>query len=113
MSLRIHVDSGACPHCGHDEEFFETDITRNLSPALKALGLGDWLWCSDGSVEVEAGDLVAPLESAVAQLVEDPARFEQMRLPTDRGTYPQLLPRLQGLLKACKDHPSATVSAYE
>lgn len=60
--------------------------------------------------EVQAKDLIEPLEKGLALLESDPERFQALDSPNGWGRYIHFVPWVREYLAACRENPEAIVS---
>jgi hypothetical protein len=117
MSLDIYFTSKqVCPKCGHQFGNEETtvhdqNITHNLGNMAEEAGVYGVLWHPEDNGITHAGQLVEPLEKAIAAMEADPPRFEKHNSPNGWGLYENFLPWLRRLLAAAKENPTCGVHA--
>lgn len=90
---------------------YDANITHNLNTMAAEGGIYDLLWHPAESGIKLAGQLIEPLEFAIAAMKEDPARFKKHNSPNGWGMYEHFLPWLEKLPEACRENPDATVRA--
>lgn len=109
MSLDWYLIADPCPHCGHRPDLPDLNITHNLAPMAKEAGIYNVLWRPDEFDYVKAKDAIEALEGGLALLRSDPVRFSKFDAPNGWGTYRDFVPFVEQALKACRDHPDATI----
>lgn len=109
MSLDITLMTDYCECCGRGDEVYGANITHNLVPMAKVLGIYACLWKAEESGIKTAGQLITPLGIAIGDMTANPPAFKAYDSPNGWGTYDNFLPWLQQLLKACEDNPQARV----
>ncbi|MET9081410.1 hypothetical protein ABZX77_05815 [Streptomyces sp. NPDC004237] len=103
-SVYINVDTG-----GEDPTYVELvevgNYTSNVS-GMWAAALGHSL---ADLAEENAGESLAALQRAVADMEANRARYEAMNPPNGWGDYQGALGYLRRLRDACAEHPKATI----
>lgn len=95
---------------GPDREVVHTfNITHNLADMAAAAGCYDAMWRPDEIGATRAGDLIGPLESAVAALKSAPAKFLPLNPPNGWGNFQGLLRTVEDYLVACRRYPDALI----
>jgi hypothetical protein len=108
VSLDISLTVGACEHCGRGgDEMWEGNITYNLSEMWRAAGLP----YSEDIEGKPAREMLPRLETGLAALRAEPARFEAMNPPNKWGSYAGLLDFTTRLIDAAREYPEAIVTA--
>ena len=64
------------------------------------------VWRPEENGITTAGELIGPLEAAIAAMVADPPRFERHNSPNGWGLYENFVPWLRALLGARRENPS-------
>jgi hypothetical protein len=90
---------------------FDANITHNLSPMAKAARVYEVLWCPEEINLKYAKELIPLLEGGLQRLRSDPDRYKEFNPPNGWGRYEVLVSFIEGYLKACRENPTATVSA--
>ena len=117
MSLDLYFTSKTiCPKCNHElgsgeKTVHEQNITHNLNAMAAEAGIYKILWRPEENGINCAGQLIDPLEKAIADMKADPARFEKHNSPNGWGMYEHFVPWLEKLLVAAKEYPGAEVKA--
>ena len=91
------------------EELFSANITHNLNKMADAAGLYEALWRPEQIDANVAADLIPRLEAGLAKLQADPAEYRKLNPGNGWGNYSHLLELTRDYLKACKEHPTATI----
>jgi len=89
----------------------QQNITHNLGHMAKMAGLYAPLWRPEENNITHANQLIPYLETGIALMKEDPARYEQYNPENGWGSYAAFLPWLEKLLTACKEHPDAEIES--
>lgn len=106
MSLDYSI---SCPHCGQGEDF---NITHNLAAMARDAGIYEILWHPEKmNPQPTAFSVAMTLESAIALMWADPARFKLHDAPNGWGIYDHFMPWLEKVARYCRDHPDFRVSA--
>ena len=111
MSLDVYLRNDMCSHCGRGEEVYEANITYNLAGMAEEAGIYGIVWAPEENGITHAGQLVAPLRKAIADMIANPERYKKHDAPNGWGTYEHFVPWLQRYLAACEKHPNAGVKA--
>jgi hypothetical protein len=115
MSLTVRlIENNKC--------LFEANITHNLIPMAKKVGVYEACWRPykiydieddlEDSVEVKARDIIYFLVRGVVKLKRSPETFRKYDSPNGWGTYDNFLPWLESYLAACEKHPNAIIKVY-
>ena len=90
---------------------FDTNITHNLGRMAEEAGLYEYLWRPDEiyPAVVRAEQLIKPLQTGIAEMKADPARFKKFDSNNGWGTYDTFVPWLESYLAACVENPDAKV----
>ena len=103
-------------HCGHvhthkkREELYNCHITHNLNMMATEANLYIALWRPEELQVKTAADLLPILKSGLLMLKSDPNKFKKLNQKDGFGTYDQLVRFVGNYIKACEDHPGATIS---
>lgn len=119
MSLDVYLSRKAteqqdCPHCGqpyYPDNTYHANITHNLGKMADAAGIYGIVWRPEENGITTAGQLIEPLEKAIADMKARPEYYEQFNSPNGWGTYENFVPWLDKYLAACKEYPDAEVEA--
>lgn len=119
MSLDIYLEGTPqeigceCPNCYNEhktvvaETFYSANITHNLIPMAKEVGIYGIVWRPEENGIEKALQLVEPLKKAINEMTADAPRFEARDSKNGWGLYKHFLPWLVELLAACENHPNA------
>lgn len=88
-------------------EYGDYNMTSNVAPMWRAAGAD--LAEFHGK---RAKDCIPGLDTAVAAMASDPARFEAMNPPNGWGSYTGCLAFLRELRQQFAEHPDATVDVW-
>jgi hypothetical protein len=91
---------------------YEANITYNVNRIAEAAGCYRELWRPDEIGIDTASQLVEPLKAGLLALVSDPVRFEALNPENGWGSYDGLVQFVTAYLKACIQHPEASVSVW-
>lgn len=106
MSLSIWLRVDPCPHCGRADEGPSMNITHNVSPMWRLVGVYDALYESDGKV---AGEFVPALRRGVETMRERIEECRALNPPNGWGDADGALRWLEKWLAASEKHPTATI----
>lgn len=87
------------------------NITHNLNEMADVAGIYGILWRPEENGIEYAGQMIEPLTKAVADMTENPAKYEKCNARNGWGTYEDFLPWVRGVLAACERYPKAKVRA--
>jgi len=94
-------------------DVYETSISHNFVSLAKGVGVYEIIWRPEETETIsEARDLIAPLEKALAYIIQNPDKFT-MLLP-DMSTKDDLwffYRFIDEYLKACGEYPKAKIFA--
>jgi hypothetical protein len=90
-------------------ELYSRNITHNLGEMADQAGIYKFLWRPEEIGITHARQLIDPLDSGVALLATQKARFEKFNAPNGWGLWEHFLPFCADYLQACRDHPDALV----
>ncbi len=102
MSLDVYLEVGG-------QTAYEANITHNVNRMAEAVGCYQELWRPDEIGIERASQLIEPLKAGLIALVSDPLRFEALNPENGWGSYDGLVQFVTAYLKACIQHPDATV----
>src|SRR5512136_450961 len=88
---------------------YETNITHNLGPMAKELGVYKYLWRPEEININEAKQLIKPLARSIIKLEKNPEYYKKFNAKNGWGTYEDFLPWLKELLLACEKNPGAKI----
>ena len=114
--MSLDIDLYAEVNTGGDEPFcadiFDANITHNLATMAHEAGIYECLWRPDECGIEVAGDLIEPLQAALAAMKKEPSRFIALNPQNGWGSYAAFLPWIEALLEAARKHPLAKVRAH-
>ena len=90
-------------------EAYDANITHNLGEMAEAAGIYKHLWRPEEIGITKAGELIAPLQTGLAKLKADPAKFEAFNAPNGWGLYENFVPFVERYLNAFERNPDAEV----
>lgn len=90
---------------------FSANITHNLGRMADAAGIYDCCWRPDEHGMTKASQLIEPLQTGIAALRADPAKFKAFNPDNGWGSYEGLLEFAEEYLAACIEYPDADVRA--
>ena len=111
MSLDVYLTEQECPTCGRGDEVFSANITHNLNAMAGEAGIYELVWRPEEVPVATAGELIGPLQTAIAEMERNPDRFRKHNAPNGWGLYEHFVPWLRKYLAACEQYPDATVRA--
>jgi hypothetical protein len=91
---------------------YSGNITHNLSGMADEAGLYTPMWRPDECGITIAAQLIPLLETGLAKLEADPARFRLLNPANGWGNYEGLVDFTRDYLAACRKYPQATVRAW-
>lgn len=111
MSLSVWLEAetdvgGSEPHL---VELFSAYVTHNLSHMAEEAGIYKHLWRPDEAGVTQASQLIEPLETGLALLKNDPARFQKLNPANGWGIYEDFVSWVEEYLTACKKYPKSTI----
>lgn len=104
-----------CPHCDSEyvhkssECYFEANITHNLNTMAGEAGIYQHLWRPEELGITKASELIQPLRAGLILMREDPPRFKKHNPANGWGSYTGFIPWIEDYLRACEEHPEATI----
>jgi hypothetical protein len=110
---RMADEAGIYMACWRPGEMLAPDIHAKIEEQSKAgnyHGAGGVFELERTLPTVYARDLIEPLETGLALLRSDPARFKAFNAPNGWGLYEHFVPWVAAYLDACREHPDSTVS---
>ncbi len=90
-------------------DVFSRNITHNLARMADSAGLYTPLWRPELLHVTKASDLIGPLESGLATLKADRARFKEFEPSNGWGSYDGLVQFAESYLAACREYPDAQI----
>ena len=90
-------------------ELFTANITHNLANMAEEAGIYKHLWRPEEIGITHAHQLIMPLQTALAQLRADPARFEKFNPENGWGNYQQFVLFVERYWHACVAGPDTTI----
>ena len=91
-------------------EVFGANITHNMTPMAKAVGLYVPLWHPEKIYLQWSYELIPLLEEGITLLKSDPEQYKALNPDNGWGSYDTFLPWLEKLLEQCKEHPDAFIN---
>jgi hypothetical protein len=111
MSYDIYLKYPACDACGSpgfDADYgYNWNYTTNCAPMWRLAGAD--LAGFDGK---QAAECAAVLREAIASMRREPDRYKALDPPNGWGSFDELLPHLEELLKRLEKHPNAYVRVW-
>jgi len=106
MSLSVYLEDENL------EELYWRNITHNLGKMARTAGLYECLWRPDEIGITTAHQLIEPISKGIAFLAMHRRICEQDNPPNGWGNWESLYDFCCDYLKACTEHPSATVRVW-
>jgi hypothetical protein len=110
MSLDIYLHSKPCPCCKRQDQLYHGNITHNLTEMAEEAGIYEIVWRPEENGIHTAVSIILPLQIAIADMRENPAKYKAFDDLDGWGTYVDFFHFLQVYLDACKKHPDAVIS---
>ena len=102
-----------CYNCGNDYtediEYYESNITHNLSTMADKAGIGDALWNPEDIPIKTAKEIIPILEKGLQDLKDRPDYFKEFNAKNGWGLYEHFVPFVEKYLNACKMYPDAII----
>lgn len=123
MSLDIYLEGPefeskcTCPRCDavhtctEREEYFEANITHNLTSMADEAGIYGIVWRPEENGIAKAEQMIEPLREGIWRMKTYPERFLPLNPSNGWGSYADFVPWLEKLLAACEQYPDATPRA--
>ncbi len=92
-------------------EIYHKNITHNLAPMAKELGVYQMLWRPEEIGITKAKQLIDVLKGALYTLLSEPERFKKFNPANGWGDYDGFVIFVSEYLAACIADPDATVEA--
>lgn len=109
MSLDVYLLNNCCEHCNRNDEFYSANITHNLSGMAQKAGIYNIVWRPEEHGINYAYQLIEPLTKAIADMKQNPDKYEKYDAPNGWGTYEHFVPWLERYLNACEEDPLSRV----
>jgi len=87
------------------------NITHNLVPMAKEVGLYWVLWYPEETEIRNAKDLMPYLEIGRDLMIRDKKDLEKFNPPNGWGSYDSFLKTIKELIEFCKENPEATIES--
>lgn len=104
-----------CPCCGESravmmsDEFYEANITHNLSKMAKEAGIYQVVWRPDENGFNKASEIAGILKAGIEDMKNRPDYYRQFDADNGWGTYRDFVPWLERYLTACEEYPDAYI----
>ena len=104
-----------CDYCGVEHQcapelvVYDANITHNLNRMAKEAGIYEACWRPEEIGATHARDLIPLLRRGLRKLVEDPEHFKQFNASNGWGLYEHFVTWVSEYLRACEEHPYATI----
>lgn len=105
----MSLDIGLIVTTALRKDVLDANITHNLADMAHAAGIYDCLWRPRESGVKYGRDLIAPLETGLKKMKDDPAYFRRFDAKNGWGTYDDFMPWLENVLAQCKEYPDGEV----
>lgn len=92
--------------------WYNGNITHNLTTMADAAGIYKPLWRPDEIGIERAAQLIAPLETGLAELRSNPEKYKAHNPPNGWGDYDGLVRFVSEYLDACKANPNCSVRVW-
>jgi len=89
---------------------YENNITHNLVPMAKEVGVYQALWRPEEMGITKASELTAHLAHGLATLIRNPDKYKKLNPENGWGNYEVFVKFIYSYLGACTLHPDAGVS---
>lgn len=89
----------------------EMNITHNLNVMAERAGIYKHVWRPEEIGITEAGQLIEPLQKAIADMRANPAVYKAVEPTNGWGTYTNFVLWLERLLRVCQEYPEGRVEA--
>ena len=103
MSLDVEISGG-------NGEYYEANITHNLTKMADAAGIYEHVWRPEEIGISKAFQLIEPLGNALTDMVLRADYYKQFNSPNRWGLYEHFLPWLADYYAACKANPDGNIS---
>lgn len=103
MSLDVEISGG-------NGEYYEANITHNLTKMADAAGIYEHVWRPEEIGISKAFQLIEPLSNALTDMGLRADYYKQFDSPNGWGTYENFLPWLEKYYAACKANPDGNIS---
>jgi hypothetical protein len=110
MSLDVYLHTTPCPCCKRQDLLYHSNITHNLTGMAMEAGIYEIVWRPEEHGIHTAASIILPLQIAIADMREHPAKYKAFNASNGWGLYDNFIPFLTGYLNACKEHPDAVIS---
>lgn len=107
MSLDVYLEKMQL------SEVYNGNITHNLTKMAEAAGIYKCLWRPEENGIEEAGQLIPLLKEGLEKLKANPEYFKTFDSPNRWGVYEDFVEFVADYLKACIEHPDATIRVWK
>lgn len=95
-----------------DNTVYNGNITHNLGKMARAAGIYEALWRPEEVAIIKAYQLIDVLGCGLFKLISRPDLFKEFNPENGWGSYEGLVEFVSNYLKACIDHPHATIKVW-
>lgn len=110
MSLDVYLTKANFFGLDEPTEVYSANITHNLRKMAHEAYIYKHLWRPEEIGITKAGQLIKPLEEALAFLKREPEHFTKFNAPNGWGKYENFVPFVEKYLEACRENPDAEVN---
>ena len=107
MSLNVYL---FYMNDNHQFDAYEADITHNLGPMAKEVGIYNHIWRPEDLGIIKASELIEPLTEGLKKLEAEPEHLKCFEPKNKWGTYDFLVQFTRDYLSACINYPNASIS---
>jgi hypothetical protein len=93
-------------------EAYSGNITHNLGPMAKEVGIYRHLWRPEELGITHSRELVKPLELGLKELKSNPEKYEKLNPENGWGSYDGLCRFVEEYLTACRENPDCIISVW-
>lgn len=86
------------------------NITHNLVPMAKALGVYNHLWHPERIGIKKASELITRLEEALYDLQKSPEVYKKLNPDNGWGSYDVFVDFLYDVIRTCKENPESEIN---
>ena len=104
MSLDVSISGG-------NGRYFDRNITHNLGPMAKELGVYPYVWRPEENGIEKASQLIPILSAGLDTLTKNPERFTPFNAPNGWGVYENFVDFIACYLEGCCANPDGDIHA--